>query len=190
MIYHEHVSYFTVKALSQMFSLVGLKMLEVNIVNFHGGSLRITACKVNSDLDETPNAKLHIDKEENAGLYDSSSYTKFMNEISVQRSILLEKLHHLYQAKEDLSLFGIGASAKGNTFLNYYGLNRTFMKAVTDASPFKIGKFTPVTRIPIVDDMVISGVSKPYVLTLSWNIGAELKRKLLEINPRTEFLKL
>ena len=190
MIYHEHVSYFTVKALSQMFSLVGLKMLEVNIVNFHGGSLRITACKVNSDLDETPNTKLHIHKEENAGLYDSSSYTKFMNEISVQRSILLEKLHHLSQAKEDLSLFGIGASAKGNTFLNYYGLNRTFMKAVTDASPFKIGKFTPVTRIPIVDDMVISGVSKPYVLTLSWNIGAELKRKLLEINPRTEFLKL
>jgi hypothetical protein len=69
-------------------------------------------------------------------------------------------------------------------------LNGTFVRAVTDASLFKIGKFTPVTRIPILDDKVLSNVVKPFALTLSWNIGAELKRKLLEINPRTEFLEL
>jgi hypothetical protein len=190
MIYHEHVSYFTVKALSHMFSLVGLKMLEVEIVDFHGGSLRITACKVTLGLDETPRAKLHIHKEDSAGIYDPARYAKFMQDISMQRSVLLEKLHHLHQVEEDFSVFGIGASAKGNTFLNYYGLNSTFMKAVTDASLFKIGKYTPVTRIPIQDDKVISSVAKPFVLTLSWNIGAELKRKLLGINPRTEFLEL
>jgi SAM-dependent methyltransferase len=157
MIYHEHVSYFTIKALNHMFSIVGLKMLEVSIVDFHGGSLRITASKANSGLDEMPLVKSLIVEEEKAGIY---------------------------------ALFGIGASAKGNTFLNYYGLNGTFMKAVTDASLFKIGKFTPVTRIPILDDKIISSVAKPYVLTLSWNIGAELKRKLLAINPRTKFLEL
>ncbi len=190
MIYHEHVSYFTIKALNHMFSIVGLKMLEVSIVNFHGGSLRITACKANSGLHETPLVKSQIVVEEKAGIYDPERYAKFMNEISMQRSVLLEKLHRLHQTEEDFSLFGIGASAKGNTFLNYYGLNGTFMKAVTDASIFKIGKYTPVTRIPIEDDKVISTVVKPYVLTLSWNIGAELKRKLLNINPRTEFLEL
>lgn len=190
MIYHEHVSYFTVKALSHMFSLVGLKMLEVDIVDFHGGSLRITACKVTSGLNETPRAKLHIHNEDSAGIYNPAQYAKFMQDISMQRSVLLEKLHHLHQVEDDFSVFGIGASAKGNTFLNYYGLNSTFMKAVTDASLFKIGKYTPVTRIPIQDDKVISSVPKPFVLTLSWNIGAELKRKLLGINPRTEFLEL
>lgn len=190
MIYHEHVSYFTVKALSHMFSIVGLKMLEVSIVDFHGGSLRITACKADSSLDETPQAKRHINLEEGAGIYDPVHYAKFMSEISMRRSVLLEKLHHLHQTEDDFSLFGIGASAKGNTFLNYYGLNGTFMKAVTDASSFKIGKFTPVTRIPIVDDRIISTVTKPHVLTLSWNIGDELKRKLLVINPYTEFLEL
>jgi len=190
MIYHEHVSYFTVKALSHMFSIVGLKILEVSIVNFHGGSLRITACKAVSSLDEMPTLKLLIHEEERAGIFDPARYAKFMHEISMQRSVLLEKLHHLHKTEEDFSLFGIGASAKGNTFLNYYGLNGTFMKAVTDASSFKIGKFTPVTRIPIVDDRVISTVAKPYVLTLSWNIGDELKRKLQKINPNTEFLEL
>jgi len=64
------------------------------------------------------------------------------------------------------------------------------MKAVTDASAFKIGKFTPVTRIPIVGDRIMSTVTKPYALTLSWNIGDELKKKLLAINPYTEFLEL
>lgn len=190
MIYHEHVSYFTIKALNHMFSMVGLKMLEVSIVNFHGGSLRITACKANSGLDEMPLVKSLMEEEEKAEIYDPVRYVNFMNEISMQRSVLLEKLHHLHQTEDDFSLFGIGASAKGNTFLNYYGLNGTFMKAITDASLFKIGKYTPVTRIPILDDKVISSVAKPYVLTLSWNIGAELKRKLLEINPRTEFLEL
>lgn len=190
MIYHEHVSYFTIKALNHMFSIVGLKMLEVSIVDFHGGSLRITASKANSGLDEMPLVKSLMEEEEKAGIYDPVRYVKFMDEISMQRSVLLEKLHHLYQTEDDFSLFGIGASAKGNTFLNYYGLNGTFMKAVTDASLFKIGKYTPVTRIPILNDKVISSVAKPYVLTLSWNIGAELKRKLLAINPRTEFLEL
>ncbi len=190
MIYHEHVSYFTVKALSRMFSIVGLKIVEVSIVNFHGGSLRITACKVGSNFDEMPAVKSFIHEEEKAGIYDPSRYVKFMHEISMQRSVLLEKLHHLHQTEADFSLFGVGASAKGNTFLNYYGLNGTFMKAVTDASAFKIGKFTPVTRIPIVGDRIMSTVTKPYVLTLSWNIGDELKKKLLAINPYTEFLEL
>jgi SAM-dependent methyltransferase len=190
MIYHEHVSYFTVKSLTHMFSLVGLKMLEVDVVNFHGGSLRITACKAISGLAETPLVKQFIDKEYSAGLFDSIQYAKFMQDISAHRSQLLEKLYHLHQVEENFSLFGIGASAKGNTFLNYYGLNGTFMKAVTDASQFKIGKFTPVTRLPILDDKVIATVEKPYVLTLSWNIGAELRRKLLAINPNTEFLEL
>lgn len=190
MIYHEHVSYFTIKALSHMFSIVGLTILDVSIVDFHGGSLRITACRAKSGLTEIPLVQSLIREEEHAGLYNPMRYAKFMNEISLQRSVLLEKLHHLHQTDDDFSLFGIGASAKGNTFLNYYGLDGTFIKAVTDASLFKIGKYTPVTRIPILDDKIISSVVKPYVLTLSWNIGAELKKKLLEINPRTEFLEL
>lgn len=190
MIYHEHVSYFTVKALSQMFSIVGLKILDISIVNFHGGSLRITACKIDSSLDDMSTVKLFIHKEEEVGIYDPARYAKFMHEISMQRSVLLEKLHQFHQTEENYSLFGIGASAKGNTFLNYYGLNSTFMRAVTDASSFKIGKFTPVTRIPIVDDKMISTVMKPYVLTLSWNIGDELKKKLLEINSNIIFLKI
>lgn len=190
MIYHEHVSYFTIKALSRMFSIVGLSMLDVSIVDFHGGSLRITARRANTGINAIPVVQSLINEEEIAGLYDPKCYTKFMNDISIRRSALLETLHHLNQTSDDFSLFGIGASAKGNTFLNYYGLDRTFMKAVTDASSFKIGKYTPVTRIPILDDKIIADVAKPYVLTLSWNIGDELRRKLLEINPRTEFLEL
>jgi SAM-dependent methyltransferase len=190
MIYHEHVSYFTIKALNHMFAMVGLSMLEISIVDFHGGSLRITACKTKSGLSEIPAIQSHIHKEELAGLYNPMSYLNFMDQISLQRSMLLERLHHLHQIVDDFSLFGIGASAKGNTFLNYYGLNGTFMKAITDASLLKIGKYTPITRIPIMDDNVLANVPKPYALTLTWNIGVELKNKLLGINPHTEFLEL
>ena len=83
----------------------------------------------------------------------------------------------------------MGAAAKGNTLLNYYGLNNKIIDYVTDNSEHKIGKYTPLTRIPILsDEEVFQKYEEVYALILSWNISDILKDKLLVINSKIQFL--
>ena len=77
----------------------------------------------------------------------------------------------------------MGAAAKGNTFLNFYGLDNKLVEYVTDTSPNKIGKFTPLTRIPISDDGVIKEFNKPNIIFTAWNVSKDLKKIIHKINP-------
>ena len=72
--------------------------------------------------------------------------------------------------------------------LTFYGLDRTLIKFITDTSQYKIGKYTPLTRIPIESDSKIKNLNNPLCLITSWNIGKILKEKILEINPTAEIL--
>ena len=82
----------------------------------------------------------------------------------------------------------IGAAAKANTLLTYYGLDKSIVNFITDSSPYKIGKYTPLTRIPILPDSAIKDIHNPLCLITSWNIGEILKQKILEINPTAEII--
>jgi hypothetical protein len=83
---------------------------------------------------------------------------------------------------------GVGAAAKANTWLTWHGLNSTHLKYVTDASVFKQGKYTPLSRIPIASDEIFAQYEQPYALILSWNIGEGLRNAILNINPNTRFI--
>ena len=77
------------------------------------------------------------------------------------------------------------------TLLNFYGLNNGLIDFVTDNSEYKVGKFTPLTRIPIqTDEFVFSRYDEVYALILSWNISSILKQKLKSINSKIIFLNL
>ena len=98
---------------------------------------------------------------------------------------------HIDEIKsEGYSIVGVGAAAKGNTFLNFYNLDNTVLDYVTDSSEHKQGKFTPLTRIPIVDDEIFANYDKVYALILSWNISDMIKENLRKINDKIEFLSL
>ena len=85
-------------------------------------------------------------------------------------------------------IIGVGAAAKANTWLTWHGLNKTHLHCITDASEFKQGKYTPLSRIPIRGDDEFAQHTNPYALVLSWNIGEPLKQALLKINPNTKFI--
>ena len=75
-------------------------------------------------------------------------------------------------------------------FLNYYCLNKSVLTYITDSSIHKQGKYTPLTRIPIVDDSIFSNYLKVFALILSWNISNDLKEALKKVNPNIEFIKI
>ena len=91
---------------------------------------------------------------------------------------------------ENIPIIGIGAAAKANTFLNFYNIDNTILDYVTDASEYKKGKYTPLTRIPIVGDEVFLEYDEVYALVLSWNISSILKDKIKKINHKVKFLSI
>ena len=184
-IYHEHPSYFTVKSACNLLSSVGLKVYDVEWVDYHGGSIRVYASK--EDREQTKEVQEFITKEEDANLFDPEFYKEFMEKIKKKRYLFLSKLYRL--KGEGHPIVAVGAAAKGNTFLNYYNLDNSIIDYVTDTSEYKIGKYTPLSRIPIQTDAgVFSKYDEVYAIILSWNISDLIKDKLKAINKNIKFL--
>jgi SAM-dependent methyltransferase len=188
-IYHEHVSYFTVKYAVNLFQSIGMAVNHVDEVDYHGGSIRVfvghkpMTYKVKGN---SPTVAQFIEKETKAGLFEPATYQTLMTRIQTARNRFLREI---YQIKlEGKAVVCVGAAAKGNTFLNYYNLDASVIDYVTDSSPSKIGKYTPRTRIPICGDQKLAEYGSVYAIILSWNLSAALQGILKKINPRIVFL--
>ncbi len=188
-IYHEHVSYFTVKYAAALFRLAGMHVNHVEEVDYHGGSIRVfvghkpMAYHVK---DSGPTVQEFIEKETRAGLFQRETYQAFMKKILAARNRFLREIYRL--KLEGQPVVCVGAAAKGNTFLNYYNLDASVIDCVTESSPSKIGKYTPRTRIPICPDQKLAEYESVHAIILSWNISAALQAILKKINPRIQFL--
>ena len=119
-------------------------------------------------------------------IYKVSYYTKMMNKIHIKKTKLLNKLKNL--AREGYIIAGVGAGAKSNTFLNFYGLNSKIVNFLTDTSKYKQNKYTPVTRILIKDDEEIKKYKKIACIILSWNISKIVVSKIKKLNRNTKIL--
>ena len=109
-------------------------------------------------------------------------------ELQLDKFNFMTKIYKI--KKEGHPIIGIGAAAKANTFMNFYKIDNTILDYVTDASEYKKGKYTPLTRVPIVGDEVFADYDEVYALVLSWNISDMLKDKIKQINNKTKFISL
>jgi SAM-dependent methyltransferase len=182
-VYHEHVSYFTVASSEKLLQQANLHIYAAEVVNYHGGSLRMYARHDASPSEEVERLKA---QEREAGLFDPATYVQWMEDMQADRAAFLQQIYEI--KKNNGIIIAVGAAAKGNTFLNFYNLDHKTLSFVTDASEHKQGKFTPYTRIPIAGDEIFAEFDEPYALILSWNISEILKQSLLRINPNIKFI--
>lgn len=185
-IYHEHVSYFTARSSAKVMEQAGMHISAIEVVNYHGGSLRVYAKKMADQPKHCLELLELVEKEEQQGLFAKKTYEVFMQDLLKQRSNFLKKVYSIKQ--QNIPIIAVGAAAKGNTFLNFYNLDSKTIDYVTDSSPHKQGKHTPLTRIPIQGDEIFKNYEKAYALILSWNIADQLKKILLPLNPNIEFI--
>ena len=185
-IYHEHISYFTIANLSRLIEHTGLKIFDIKLNEYHGGSLNVTLTK--SDFIEPPKWSHLIEAEELAKLSDTQTYSNFMEEVKNKRSRLLIKIHQILLTEPNASIVLAGAAAKANTFINFHRLDSTMITCITDNSPHKVGKYTPLSRISIVKDQELATMKNVYVLTTAWNIRDIIMDQILEINPDAKVL--
>lgn len=110
-----------------------------------------------------------------------------MKNIKIKKMNFLKKI--LQYKNKNYNIVGIGAPAKGNTFLNFMNLNNNVVDYMTDNSNYKIGKYTPLSRIPIVPDIYLKKIKKKIcAFFLIWNLEHILKKKILKINENIKFI--
>ena len=182
-IYHEHVTYFNIKMILNLIKNSDFKILKIQKINYHGGSIRVALKK---NLKSNISISNYIKKEKQNGLFKTNTYKK-LNKFILQKKDNIHKKISLLKQKNYI-IAGVGAAAKANTLINTFKLNNKHINFITDASVHKIGKYTPKSRIPIYNDNILSRYEKVYAIILSWNISKTLKLKLLKINKNTKFL--
>lgn len=171
-IYLEHVSYLGVKPLKNFLKKFGLYFNYLEQNDYMSWSIRAYIGKkpVNNSLVDK-----YCRREQKAGIYQAKTYKIMMSKVEKLKFNLGQELYQIKSRGQ--RIIGIGAATKGNTLLNYCKIDSTLIDFITDASPLKIGKFTPGSHIPIKSDADIAPDIK-YALILPWNIADFLKKKL------------
>ena len=175
-IYHEHFSYFSLLTSSRALATAGLRVVDVDELGTHGGSLRVYARPEEDAGEPAAQVKALLAEEESAGLHTVAGHAGFANEVLRIKSDLVGFL--LTAAAEGRSVAGYGAPGKGNTLLNHCGIRSDLLSYTVDRSPWKQGKFLPGTHIPIYSPERIAETRPDYVLVLPWNLREEISQQL------------
>jgi len=175
-IYHEHLSYFSVKPLMLQFEKHAMEIFDIQHVTSHGGSLRIFVRRKTAASPPAPVVREMLRAEEELKIYSLDTWRRFAERIEQNKRELKNLLEGL--KSENKTVAGYGAPAKGNTLLNYFGIGTREVAYIVDDSPFKQGLFTPGTRIPVVAPSRLVEHPPDYILILAWNFVESIMNKL------------
>jgi SAM-dependent methyltransferase len=176
-IYHEHVFYFTATALKPLFERHGLELFHVERYPIHGGSLRLFVGHRGAQPVRDSIRDL-LAEEHAKGVDTPRYYEDFGDRVRRLREDTLTLLRDLRAKGERICAYG--ASAKGSTLLNFYGLGRDgfdCLDYVVDRSTAKQGKLTPGTHIPILPVEELMTRKAKHALLLTWNFTEEILRQ-------------
>jgi SAM-dependent methyltransferase len=179
-IYHEHFSYFSFLTAERIFAAHGLTLFGVEELPTHGGSLRIYARHAGDTTRAVePSVAELRGREEAAGFRTLDRYASFTEQVHETKRQLLEFL--IQARRRGKSIAGYGAPGKGNTLLNYCGIRTDFLEYTVDRNPYKQGKFTPGTHIPIFPPDRVFETRPDYLLILPWNLKEEIMNQMAGI---------
>jgi SAM-dependent methyltransferase len=170
-IYHEHVFYFTLTALIPLFARHGLEIFRVERIPIHGGSLRLFASHAGAHPVEGSVPEL-LAAEKRKGSDTLKYYQGFAQQVLDIKHSLCELLGRLQT--EGKSIAAYGASAKGSTLLNFFGVGKQQLEFVVDRSTYKQGRLTPGTHLPILPAEKLAEKRPDYTLLLTWNFADEI----------------
>jgi hypothetical protein len=174
-VYFEHMSYWSVNPMLALCEKVGLHLVDISSQKIHGGTCRYEIRKIKPEVNFEPTDEWN----------EFSKYQKWASSIYDMRYEINERLNVIAQ---DHKLCAFAASAKGNTLLNFCGIDHNVIEFIVDQTPEKIGKYSPGTGIPIVGFEKIVEYQPDYVLILSWNFKEEIIAKLRPVIPNAKFI--
>ncbi|CAH2598737.1 Class I SAM-dependent methyltransferase [Rhodovastum atsumiense] len=178
-IYHEHFSYFSLLTIAHMAERHRLRIVDVEELPTHGGSLRVYLARAESRHEASGAVAALLAREKQLGFDDVAAYAPFAEQVKRTKRRLLSLLIDLRDAGHRIC--GYGAPGKGNTLLNYCGIGPDFLDFTVDRNPYKHGLFTPGMHVPIRPVEAIDAARPDYLLILPWNLKTEITRQMRHV---------
>lgn len=170
-IYHEHLSYLSVRTIAKVFEKYDMEVFDLEHFDIHGGSLIFFIG--NKDVHNiSPKVEQYISIEKQKRFDSIDTYYHFADKVSLVKKELLQLLNDL--KSQGKTIVGYGAAAKGNTLLNYCGISTDLIDYIVDKSPHKQNLYTPGTHIPVLNTDKLLEELPDYTLLLAWNFADEI----------------
>ena len=176
MIYHEHLSYLSITALSYLFKRFEMQIFDVEYVPSHGGSCRVFIQKNGGPYEVSPAVGEFTGKEKNGGCGALKTCTEFAEKV---RQVKKDILQFVDDAKRGGKIIaGYGAPAKASTLINFCRLSPEQIDFIVDDNPLKQNRLVPGAKIPIVPSRWLESHRVDYLIIFAWNFAEEIMAKI------------
>ncbi len=183
-IYHEHLRYYSLESLNYLFKKHNLEIIDSKEIPTHGGSIRVYAAR-KGIYKISKNVKKQFNKEK--------KYLNKKNFLNFRKKVVTSKINlfNIIKRVKDKNkrIFGVGAPSRASTLINYLGLDQDIIDCVLEINgSYKIGNYIPGTKIPIVNENILSKQKPDYLILFSWHIKNELKKNLKKKGFKGKFI--
>jgi SAM-dependent methyltransferase len=175
-IYHEHLDYHTVGPLQAFLDARGLRTIDAQVVDSHGGSLRLVAMKDGKPEDVRPSVAAMIERERQAGLFEARTFKAFEAKINALGDKLVRLLDEIKSQGKRIAAFGF--PAKATTLTHQFKIDGRYIDYVVDDNPLKQSLYSPGYKIPIVPSQKLTNDTPDVIIVLAWNFADSIIKKL------------
>jgi novobiocin biosynthesis protein NovU/D-mycarose 3-C-methyltransferase len=181
-IYHEHLSYISVRALEALVKNSPFALSRIDHYQIHGGSILFQLRHRSSKVVIDESVAKALEEERRLKLAEPVTWRKFTERVDHVRTELPALVRNL--KSQGKRLIGYGASAKGNTLLNTCGLSAKELDYIIDNTPFKQNKVAPGSWVPVRPPETLLREQPDFALLLAWNFAPEIVGRETEYQKR------
>jgi hypothetical protein len=184
---HEHTYYYNLHSIESIFVPAGFRIVDCSLNDTNGGSFRVYLQKDVARIDSFATAPqrdvcnyrvesiFNLEKEPRYDITRKETWEEFGNKLQKLKDEVVDFIDQALA--EGKTIMGYGASTKGNTLLQYFGLDHTKITAIAERSPYKFGLKTIGTNIPIISEEEMRAAQPDYLLVLPWHFIDEFERR-------------
>jgi hypothetical protein len=182
---HEHMYYYSLFNIKKIFERNGFRILNCTLNDVNGGSFRVYAIKDTANVKEFANQQMRdvfefnvnslLAYEETLKLDSVDTWKDFYNRINELKNKTVELLESI--KSQGKKVYGYGASTKGNTLLQYFGIDSSLVQKLVERSPYKFGLIAAGSNIPIISEEEMRQDPPDYLLVLPWHFIDDFVRR-------------